>query len=102
MLNTGFGRSARSRKPQRPGHGLHRGNDVGDVFVERQTEQLRAFLDVFAPMSAGAYGFVMASNYNTHAMAAEVLISGHKSAVVCERQKLPQIWKSEKLPRWLK
>ena len=27
---------------------LHRGDDVGDVFVKRQAEQLRALLDVFA------------------------------------------------------
>jgi diaminopimelate decarboxylase len=58
--------------------------------------------DYLALMSAGAYGFVMASNYNTRALAAEVLVNGKKSAVVRERQKLPEIWKDEKLPVWLK
>ena len=53
-------------------------------------------------MSAGAYGFVMASNYNTRALAAEVLVNGKKYAVVRERQKLPEIWEGERLPRWLK
>jgi len=58
--------------------------------------------DYLALMSAGAYGFVMASNYNTRSLAAEVLVSGNKSAVVGERQKLSDIWKGEKLPVWLK
>src|SRR5437870_10439170 len=38
----------RLRKPQRPRHGLHRGDDVVDVIVEREAQQFRAFLDVFA------------------------------------------------------
>ena len=58
--------------------------------------------DYLALMSAGAYGFVMASNYNTRALAAEVLVHGTKYALVRDRQKLPDIWRSEKLPAWLK
>ena len=58
--------------------------------------------DYLALMSAGAYGFVMASNYNTRSLATEVLVNGSKSAVVRERQKLPDIWKDEQLPAWLK
>jgi len=57
--------------------------------------------DNLALMSAGAYGFVMASNYNTRSLAAEVLVNGNKSAIVRERQKLPDIWKGERLPVWL-
>jgi diaminopimelate decarboxylase len=53
-------------------------------------------------LSAGAYGFVMASNYNSRAFAAEVLVNGHKAALVRARQKLPEIWAGEKLPQWLK
>ena len=37
-----------------------------------------------------------------HALAAEVLVNGNKSAVVRERQKLSRIWGGEKLPGWLK
>src|SRR5881296_2859286 len=54
-----------------------------------------------ALMSAGAYGFVMASNYNTRALAAEVLVNGNKSALVRQRQHLAEIWRDEKLPAWL-
>ncbi|HXT39334.1 MAG TPA: diaminopimelate decarboxylase, partial [Candidatus Angelobacter sp.] len=58
--------------------------------------------DNLALMSAGAYGFVMASNYNTRSLAAEVLVNGNKSAIVRERQDPPEIWKGERLPAWLK
>ncbi len=58
--------------------------------------------DCLALLSAGAYGFVMASNYNTRALAAEVLVNGTQSAVVRERQALSRIWESEKLAAWQK
>ena len=53
-------------------------------------------------MSAGAYGFVMASNYNTRALAAEVLVNGAHAAVVRERQPVKAIWAGEKVAPWLK
>ena len=34
--------------------------------------------------------------------AAEVLVNGNKAALVRERQPVEQIWKSEKIPAWLK
>ena len=55
-----------------------------------------------ALLSAGAYGFVMASNYNTRSLAAEVLVSGKKSAVVRERQRVKKIWAGEKVAPWLR
>jgi diaminopimelate decarboxylase len=58
--------------------------------------------DYLALMSAGAYGFVMASNYNTRPLAAEVLVNGNRSAVVRERQLASAIWAGEKLAPWLK
>jgi len=58
--------------------------------------------DQLALLSAGAYGFVMASNYNTRALAAEVLVRGRQAALVRQRQPLEKIWELEKLPQWLK
>ncbi len=58
--------------------------------------------DLLAVMSAGAYGFSMASNYNTRPLPAEVLVHGRLTAVARFRQYLPRIWEAEKLPRWLK
>jgi diaminopimelate decarboxylase len=44
----------------------------------------------------------MASNYNTRSLAAEVMVSGRKSAVVRTRQPIPEIWAGEAVAPWLK
>ena len=58
--------------------------------------------EYIALLSAGAYGSVMGSNYNTRALAAEVLVNGNKSALVRERERLEDIWRLERTPGWLK
>jgi diaminopimelate decarboxylase len=55
--------------------------------------------DVLAVMSAGAYGFSMASNYNTRPLAAEIMVDGAKSFVVRERQTLEDILRGENVLR---
>jgi diaminopimelate decarboxylase len=42
--------------------------------------------DLLAVMSAGAYGFVMASNYNARPRAAEVLVDGSRHTIVRRRE----------------
>ncbi len=54
--------------------------------------------DLLAVLSAGAYGFTMASNYNTRPLVAEVLVDGAKAHVVRERQTLEDVLHGEKLP----
>src|SRR6266853_2600548 len=75
--------------------------ESGDFFAKNRPLPKVGEGDCVALMSAGAYGFVMASNYNTRALAAEVLVNGNKSALVRERQKLPGIWEGERVPGWL-
>jgi diaminopimelate decarboxylase len=58
--------------------------------------------DCLALLSTGAYGFVMASNYNARALAAEVLVHGKHAAVVRRRQDIAEIWAAEKIPAWLR
>jgi len=58
--------------------------------------------DYLALMSAGAYGFAQASNYNTRPQAAEVLVNGGKSAVARARQPVKEIWSGEKVVAWLR
>jgi diaminopimelate decarboxylase len=58
--------------------------------------------DCLALLSAGAYGFVMASNYNARAFAAEVLVHGKKAEVVRRRQDVEEIWAGERIPAWLR
>jgi len=58
--------------------------------------------DCLALLSAGAYGFVMASSYNARALPPEILVHGAKAEVVRRRQKLAEIWAAEKVPAYLK
>ena len=54
--------------------------------------------DVLTILSAGAYGFVMASNYNTRPMPAEILVDGKNAYVVRKRQKLVDLFAHETVP----
>jgi diaminopimelate decarboxylase len=54
--------------------------------------------DVLAVMSAGAYGFVMASNYNARPRAASVLVDGDRYDVVRERETVEDLIRGESLP----
>ena len=54
--------------------------------------------DYLALMSAGAYGFVMASNYNSRPLPAEILVEGATAHVVRERQTLEDLVAGEKIP----
>jgi diaminopimelate decarboxylase len=58
--------------------------------------------DYLALLSAGAYGFVMASNYNARPLAAEILVSGRRAALARERQPVKEIWSGEKVVAWLR
>ncbi|MDB0155417.1 diaminopimelate decarboxylase, partial [Acinetobacter baumannii] len=48
-------------------------------------------------LGAGAYGFVMSSNYNTRGRAAEVMVSGEKSYLIRERETVESLWEKERL-----
>ncbi|MCG5496295.1 diaminopimelate decarboxylase [Ectothiorhodospira haloalkaliphila] len=47
--------------------------------------------DLLAVRSAGAYGYVMSSNYNTRARAAEVMVEGEKAHVITRRETLEDL-----------
>jgi diaminopimelate decarboxylase len=57
--------------------------------------------DLLAVMSAGAYSFSMASNYNSRRKPAEVLVRGDRWAVVREREHYPDLVKGELVPAFL-
>ncbi|MGD0349338.1 MAG: diaminopimelate decarboxylase [Verrucomicrobiota bacterium] len=58
--------------------------------------------DYLALLSAGAYGFVMASNYNARPLATEILVNGKRAAVARARQPVKEIWSGEKVVAWLR
>lgn len=51
--------------------------------------------DVLAVMGAGAYGFVMSSNYNSRPRAAEIMVDGDRMHVVRQRESLQDLWQLE-------
>ena len=56
----------------------------------------------FALLSAGAYGYAMASNYNVRGRAAEVMVKGNKWAVVQERETFKDLVAGAHIPGFLK
>ena len=74
--------------------------ESGDYFAKDRPLARVGEGDHLALLSAGAYGFVMASNYNSRGMAAEVLVNGTKAELVRPRQKLEEIWRTERVPSW--
>ncbi|MFT3990487.1 MAG: diaminopimelate decarboxylase [Luteolibacter sp.] len=69
--------------------------ESGDFFC--QDRELPDFQpgETIALMSAGAYGFVMASNYNTRALPAEILVDGSSAKVIRKRQTLDDVLAGE-------
>jgi diaminopimelate decarboxylase len=51
---------------------------------------------LLAVMSAGAYGMVMSSNYNTRPRPAEVMVSGAKAALIRTRESIDQLFAAER------
>jgi diaminopimelate decarboxylase len=76
--------------------------ESGDFFCKDRPLPRVGEGDYLALLSAGAYGFVMASNYNTRPLAPEILVSGRKFALARERQAVKDIWSGEQVVAWLK
>ena len=74
--------------------------ESGDFFaLDREMPQLHEG-DLLAIMSAGAYGFVMASNYNSRPLPAEALVRGDKFALIRKRQKWEDLVRKEVEAEW--
>ena len=52
--------------------------------------------DILAILSAGAYGFVMASNYNTRGRSAEVMVDGNEAYLVRQRETPESLYENER------
>ena len=75
--------------------------ETGDYLAEdRELPPLKAG-DLIAVMTAGAYGAVMASTYNSRLLAPEVLVKGNAYAVVRPRPSYEEMIGLDRLPDWL-
>ncbi|MFJ3467741.1 diaminopimelate decarboxylase [Pseudomonas sp. NPDC090201] len=70
--------------------------ETGD-FLAKERELALAEGDLLAVHSAGAYGFVMSSNYNTRGRAAEVLVDGDQAFEVRRRETVTELFAGESL-----
>lgn len=70
--------------------------ETGDFFCQNRELPDFAPGEAIALLSAGAYGFVMASNYNSRGLPVEILVDGEEAKVVRPRQTMDDILASEK------
>ncbi|GLT19017.1 diaminopimelate decarboxylase [Vibrio zhanjiangensis] len=70
--------------------------ETGD-FLGKDRSLAIAENDLLAVRSAGAYGFVMSSNYNTRARVAEVMVDGSTTHLVRQREELSSLWALENI-----
>jgi len=68
--------------------------ETGD-FLAKDRELALTEGDLLAVRSAGAYGFVMSSNYNTRGRAAEVMVDGEHAVEVRRRETLHELFAGE-------
>lgn len=75
--------------------------ETGDFLARaRKLPRMKAG-DLVAIMSAGAYGAVQASEYNTRPLVPEVLVNGTNYALVRARPSYDEILKQDMIPQWL-
>jgi len=76
--------------------------ETGDYLaLDRALPELRSG-DLIAVMTAGAYGAVLASQYNSRLLVPEVLVAGDRYAVTRPRPHYGDMLAAERLPDWLK
>jgi diaminopimelate decarboxylase len=76
--------------------------ETGDFLGKDRILPLPKPGDLLAVMSAGAYGFAMASNYNSRPRAAEVMVREKAFHVIRKRETYAQMVSLEKIPETLK
>ncbi len=75
--------------------------ESGDTFAKQRNMPPLESGDLIAFRSAGAYGAVMSSEYNTRPLIPEVLVNGDQFAVIRERPSFDEIINRDTIPSWL-
>ncbi len=75
--------------------------ESGDTFAKQRNMPPLAPGDLVAFRSAGAYGAVMASEYNSRPLIPEVLVHGDQFAVIRERPSFDEMINRDTIPSWL-
>lgn len=75
--------------------------ETGDTFAKERMMPLVNAGDLIAFRSAGAYGAVMSSEYNTRPLIPEVLVNGDQYAVIRARPTFDEMINRDTIPTWL-
>ena len=75
--------------------------ETGDTFARAVPLPQVGAGDLVAFRSAGAYGAVMASEYNSRPLVPEVLVSGDRFAVIRPRPSIDEMLSRDRIPDWL-
>jgi diaminopimelate decarboxylase len=75
--------------------------ETGDTFARQRALPPVTADDLVAFRSAGAYGAVMASEYNTRPLIPEVLVRGDQFAVIRARPTYDEMINRDSIPVWL-
>ena len=75
--------------------------ESGDYLAQGRPMPEVAAGDLLAVMSAGAYGAVQASTYNTRLLVPEVLVKGERFAVIRPRLSYEELIGLDRMPDWL-
>lgn len=76
--------------------------ESGDILArDRLLPEIREG-DLLAILNAGAYGFVMSSQYNSRPRCAEILVRNGKYAIIREKEDFEDLIRGQHLPEWLR
>ena len=75
--------------------------ESGDFLAQNRDLPPLAAGDLVMIRSAGAYGAVMASSYNTRPLAPEVMVDGTRFAVIRPRPTIDEMLQAERFPSWM-
>lgn len=76
--------------------------ESGDTFAKMRSMAAMKEGELVAFRSAGAYGAVMASEYNSRPLVPEILVKGDQFAVIRPRPSLEEMLARDSMPEWLK
>lgn len=75
--------------------------ESGDFLAQERDMSIVQAGDLLAVMSAGAYGFVMSSNYNSRPRVAEVMVDKNKVSLVRKRESYRDLIRADVMPKGL-
>lgn len=75
--------------------------ETSDIFAHQRSLPMLEEGDLLAIRSAGAYGAVMASTYNSRPLVAETMVRGAQCAVIRPRQEIDGLLGLDRIPDWL-